>query len=465
VAEHDDPHPDPSADPHPDPEAEARLAQLREEVTQLETELGEPPASPPTATRGGWWRGLVVVVCLALVAILAPLAIVATWAHDQVGDTDRYVETVAPLAHDPAVQRAVSDRISTAILDRLDVQAITDQAIEALSQRTDRPGVTLSLRALSTPLVNGITNFVRDQVTKLVQSDEFAQAWEQANREAHAQMVAVLTGKGSDAIVVQGNTVSLNLAVVIDAVKSRLVAQGFTLVNRLPEVNATFTLFESADLHKARTGFRLLSAMARALPIMALLLLGLAVFVAKRRRRTLVAGSLVVAASMLLLGLLLNAFRSIYLDALPAEVQHPDAAAAIYDQLAGFIRLNLRAVLVLFLAIAAVAWVTGSEPAPSRVRAGANKAFDAVRHRSDEAGLNTGPFGLFLGTYRGAIRGIVAGLVILVYVLADHPTGAFTLTLLLIAAVVLLVVELLARTPPRVEAESEPPVTAGAKDG
>jgi len=457
VAEHDD--------PTQDPEAEARLERLRAELAELETELGEPPSTPARPARGGWWRGPVVVVCLLLVAIIAPLAIVATWAHDEIGDTDRYVDTVAPLAHDPAVQAAVADRISTAILDRLDVQAITDQAINALSQRTDRPAAAVSLRALATPLVNGIENFVRDQVSNLVASEEFAQAWEQANREAHAQMVAVLTGKGSDAIVVEGNTVSLNLAVVIDSVKARLVARGFTLVNKLPDVNATFTLFQSADLHKARTGFRLLSAMSRALPIIGLLLLGLAVFVARRRRRTLVAGSLVVAASMLLLGLLLNAFRSVYLDALPAQVEHPDAAAAIYDQLAGFIRLNLRAVLVLFLAIAAVAWVTGPEPAPSRVRAGATKALDAVRHRSDDAGLNTGPFGLFLGTYRGAIRGTVAGLVILIYVLADHPTGAFTLTLLLIAAVVLLVVELLARTPPPVEGEPEPATAGAVKDG
>src|SRR5262249_23091803 len=177
------------------------------------------------------------------------------------------------------------------ILDGVEVEAISDEAINALSQRTNRQGAALSLRALATPLVNGIEGFVRDQVAKLVASDEFAQAWEQANREAHVQMVAVLTGKGTDAVVVEGNTVSLHLAIVIDSVKSRLAAQGFTLVNKLPDVNATFTLFESADLHKARTGFRLLSAMARALPIIALLLFALAVFVARRRRRTIVAGA------------------------------------------------------------------------------------------------------------------------------------------------------------------------------
>jgi hypothetical protein len=447
-----------------DPEATARLAELRGEVARLETELGEPPTEPATPARGGWWRTPVVVVCMILVALLAPLAIVATWAHDEIGDTDRYVQTVAPLAHDPAVQAAVSDKITTALLEQLDVKAVTNQAIDAITSRSNRPRLALSLQALSSPLVEGISNFVHTQVTRLVESDEFATAWEAANREAHAAMVAVLTGKGSNTVTVQDGTVSLNLAVVIDAVKAKLVAAGFTLAERIPETTATFTLFQSADLHKARTGFRLLSTLARALPIIAVLLLALAVFVARRRRRTLVAGALVVAGSMLLLGLLLNAFRSVYLDAVPSETLPADAAAAIYDQLVWFIRLNLRAVLVLFLAIAAVVWVTGPEPAPSRVRAGANRAFDAVRHRSDDAGLNTGQFGLFLGTYKGAIRGTVAGLVILIYVLAAHPTGAFTLGLLLIAALVLLVVELLARTPPQVEGEPEPAAVAAKDD-
>jgi hypothetical protein len=455
VAEHDDPAQDPAA--------EARLEQLRNEVARLETELGEPPADPPVRARGGWWRTPVVALCLLLVAITAPLAVVATWAHDQVGDTDRYVETVAPLAHDPAVQAAVSARISDALLERLDVRAVTDQAIAALTARGVRPGVAVSLRALTTPLVNGITQFVETQVTKLVESDAFAQAWEQANREAHAQMVAVLTGKGGDAVEVSGGTVSLNLAVVIDAVKTQLVDQGFTLASRIPEVTATFTLFESADLVKAQNGFRLLSAIARALPVIALLLLGAAVFVSRRRRRTLVIGSLVVMASMLVLGLSLNAFRSVYLGAIPVDQVSPAAAGAIYDRLVYFIRLNLRALLVLFLAVAAAAWVTGPEAAPSRIRAGTTRALDRIRHRSDEAGLDTGPFGLFLGTYRGAIRALVGGLVILLYVLEDHPTAGFTITLLLVAAVVLLLVELFARTPadPDVPAEPVEPAPQG----
>jgi hypothetical protein len=75
------------------------------------------------------------------------------------------------------------------------------------------------------------------------------------------------------------------------------------------------------------------------------------------------------------------------------------------------------------------------------------RALDAVRNRSDRAGLDTGPVGEFLGRYRNAIRWIIGGGVVLLYVLADHPTGSWTLKVLIVAALLLLIVELLARPP------------------
>ena len=310
---------------------------------------------------GSWWRGPVVVVCLVLSAVLAPLALVATWAHDEVSDTDRYVETVAPLAKDPAVQSAVSDRITEELLSRLDVRAVTDEAVDALAAQGLNGRVTTSLKSLGTPLANAIESFVGTQVQRVIESDAFTDAWVEVNREAHGQMVAVLTGETGGAVEVEGAAVKLNLAALIEGVKQRLIDAGFALAERIPEVQATFTLFESADLAKAQTLFRVLDGLARALPIAALILFVAAVLVSRRRRRTLVAGSLVIAGSMLLLGLALNAFRVVYLDAIPTDQLPADAAGVIYDQLVHFIRLNLRAVLVLFLAIAAVAWVSGPD--------------------------------------------------------------------------------------------------------
>ena len=451
------------SDPEPtqagaDPESERQeqLSRLRQEVAHLEAELGEPPVRD-APTRNAWWRSLIVVVSITLLAIVAPLTIVATWAHDQIADTDRYVATVAPLADNPDIQAAVSKRITDEIVTRIDVSSIISQTADALEAQGVPATVAASLRALGVPLAQGVEGFVADKVSALVASDEFSQAWEQANREAHGQMVALLTGNTGTAVQVKGNTVSLNLAVLIDTVKARLVDAGFALADRIPEVSAQFVLFESADLAKAQNGFRLLKAIARALPVLAVILLAVALVAARRRRRTLIVASLVIAGSMLFLGLALNGFRQVYLNAIPTDQLPVAAAGAVYDQLVSFIRLNLRAVLVLFLAVAAVAWLTGPALGAVRVRRGTSKALDTIRHGRDRAGLGTGPVGEFLGRYRTPIRALVAGAVVLIYVLEDHPTGASTISLLAVGALVLLVVELLARSP-----EAPAPVPADA---
>ena len=65
----------------------------------------------------------------------------AVWARNQVTNTDRYVRTVAPLASDPAIQQAVADQITAQIFTYLDVQGLTNQAVDALAAQGVRtPG-------------------------------------------------------------------------------------------------------------------------------------------------------------------------------------------------------------------------------------------------------------------------------------------------------------------------------------
>src|SRR6478735_17660 len=372
------------------------VARLRAEVARLEAALQDRPPEPTLALpvrteRNGIWRPIVAGVLILVAAILAPLSVVAIWAHDEISDTDRYVETVAPLASDPAVQDAISARITQEIFNRLDVKAITQDAVDALAARGLPPAAATSLKALATPLSSGVQSFVADKVDALVKSPQFEQAWETANREAHAQVVAVLTGEmENSAVSVEGKTVSVNLATVIDAVKLKLEDAGFGLASKIPPVNAEFTIVQSVDITKAQSYFRLLKGVARGLPILALILLAGAVAIGRSRRRTLVVGS---------------------------------------------------------LAIAAIAWVTGPESGPVALRRGTTRALDVVRNRSDDAGIGTGAFGAALYQYRTALQAVILGGALLVYILAAHPTGKFAIIVLVVALVLLLVLELLSRPP------------------
>lgn len=441
----------------------ARIAALEEELVAARSTAATIPIDPGRAggpgpgTRGprsGRWRPVAAAVLIALVVPLAMASVVARWAHREVGDTDRYVATVAPLASDPAVQRELADRVTAAIFERFDVQAVTQEAVDAIAEVGLPERAVTTLDALVPPLVTGIETFVRNQVTAFIRSDTFQQAWVAANRQAHGQMVAVLTGEGSETVSVQGGRVSVNLAAVIATVKTQLIARGFTLAERIPAVNAQFTLFDSPDLAKARSAFALLSTVALVLPVLTLLLLGAAVFVARDRRRALIGGALAVAGGMLLLGVSLNVVRPIYLNHVPPEILSTEAAAAIFDALVHYLRLGLRIVLVVALVVVLVAWLTGPSTLATGTRRRTTSAARTVAAAATRAGaagtasVETGAAGTFAREHLIALRLGIGGVAVLLYAVADHPGAGYALTLLVLAVLAALVVEFLARTAP-----------------
>ena len=445
----------------------AELERLRAEVATLRTQARSAgvaakggPAAP--AARQRWrqrWRTVIAALLIVLGCVLAPLAGVAVWARNQVTNTDRYLATVSPLASDPAIQNAIADQITAQVFTYIDVQGLTSQAVDALADRGLPPQLAVQLRALSTPIANGVQSFTRTQVGRIVQSPAFADAWLQANRLAHEELVKALTGEGGGAVTVEGDTVSINLAAFIQTVKQQLVAAGFTLAERIPQVNASFVLFQSRDIARAQRGFNLLTTLGNWLPFVALFLLGLGVYVARDHRRALIGAGLGVAAAMLLLALALAVFRSIYLDAVPADVLPHDAAAVLYDTILRFLRAGLRTVFVLGLVVAAGAFLTGQSVTATRTRNGVAGAIGWLRRGAEGAGLRTGPVGTWVHANRRALRIVAVALAGLALVFWDRPTGKVVIGLALALLIALAAIEFLARPGQQVPEGSITPQT------
>jgi hypothetical protein len=276
----------------------------------------------------------------------------------------------------------------------------------------------------------------------VIESDAFENAWVEANRQAHDQMVAVLTGESSGGSVsVRDGEVAINIAVLVNTVKQRLIEEGFEWAARIPEVTATFTIFHAENIGTARKVFSWLETAARVLPILGVLLIVGAIAVARDRRKAVLGAGLAVALSMVLLGLVLNLVRPAYLDAVPEDVLPADAAAVIYDQIVSFIRTALRAVGIVALAMVLAAFYFAPSGAGAAIRRGASGALARIRRGT---GVDTGPVGHFLGTYRAFTRWVVVGLGALVYLSLDHPTGADSLVIITVVVLVLIVVEFLA---------------------
>ena len=237
--------------------------------------------------------------------------------------------------------------------------------------------------------------------------------------------------------------------------KQILIDDGFSFAQKIPEVNASFTIFQADNIGAGQKAFGWLDTLVRVLPVLALLLLFIAVMVARDRRKALLMAGLAMAISMVLLGLALNIVRPIYLDAIPADVLPSDAAATIYDQVVSFIRTSLRAVGIVFLAIALAAFWFAPTGAGAALRTGSASGMARLRNRT---GMDTGPVGQFLGTYRTFTRVTVVAIGTLVYLGIDHPTGVNAVVIIIAIVLVLVVLEFLAAPAEKAPEKAEEPV-------
>ncbi|WP_217552355.1 hypothetical protein [Streptomyces sp. GbtcB6] len=425
------------------------VRELRARVAALEKERVRPPRHHV--------RSLLAVVLVVVGCLLAPLAVVASWAADQVGDTDRYVSTVAPLASDPDVQNAVANRATDALMSHLDLPALLADVAPA-----DRPRLQQALGGrLGDALEGAVRSFVHDKAREVAASDAFRTVWTDANRRIHSSLDKALTGSGGGAVQLTNDSVTLDIGPLVDQVKQRLVDAGLTPAEHIPAVHTDFTLVRSDQVGKVKTYVRLLQLAGNWLPVLAVLLVAAGVLLAVRRRRALVAGCIGVAVTTGLLGIGLRVFRVFYLDRLPAGVS-PGAAAAVYDALTHFLRTGVRMVVALAVVVALAAWLTGAGRYAGLVRGLWTSGIGAVRGTADRAGLRTGPVGPFVRRYRAWITWVLVAVAVLVYLLWSFPTGWVVVGIALCLLFVLAVVEFLAAPPSPPPAGGETPARSPA---
>ena len=445
----------------------AQVAELREEVSRVDTDSAHPRVTKP-ARRRTWPRTTVGYILIALAALLAPLAVVSVWARSQVTDTDRYVETVAPLASDPAVQAAVTTNITNVVFQYLDVQGLTQQAIDAVSSSGRLPpALTQRLDSLVVPITNGVRNFTQSQVSNVVQSQAFADAWIAANRTAHDSLVAALTGDTSGPVQVKGDTVSVQLATLINTVKQRLVSQGFSLADRIPAVNAEFTIFQSADIPKIQRGYKLLNTLGYWLPFIVLGLGVIGIYVVPHHRRAAIVAGLALAAGMLLVAILLALARHRYLNAVPPAQLPPDAAAVLFDTVIRFLREGLRAIALIGVVLAAGAFLTGPSVTATAVRRASTRVAVLARTGLSRLGLHMPAVTDRVAPRAGTIRAVAVAIAVILLIVPAYLTPGFVGWVVLGLVVFLFLVAVLAAPePPRRPAATaapaaEVPVPAG----
>lgn len=273
-------------------------------------------------------RGALSGLAALLAALLLPLVITSVWTTDRVTDTDGYVAAVGPLADDPEVQQALSERLEQYAAD------------------------VVRLNRLDPARRQAARLVIRTAVTAVVTSPAFRPTWEAANRAGHAELLRSLRSDRA------GEVTPLDLAVVVDSVLDALRAQGLPIRDVAPPA-LEFTP-DRAQVRAAQEAYQALDAAQRWLPLAWVLLVGLTLLVAQRRMRALAVLAGASLASVALLWPILGAVRSGVVAAVPSTDR--DLAAAIWDGVTSSLdRSVLIAVIVsaIALVVASVLGVLG----------------------------------------------------------------------------------------------------------
>jgi hypothetical protein len=390
------------------------------------------------------WRRALVATLVVLSVVLAPLAVISIFVRNQVLDTDRYVDTVAPLAENDDIIQTAADRLTARLFAAADVEQRTEDALP------DRAAF------LAGPLADALERAAREAAVDLLESDQFQTLWRELNRRAHDQVRAVLTGEGPDSLSVEDGEVVLDLKPLVRQVKERLDDRGITVFDNVSlRRDLKFALFDASSIESAQSLVNALDTVAWILGILVFVLLAIAVLLSGNRRRTLLRWGIGLFCAMALTAIAIALSRNAYLNAVSSEELPRSSAGAAFDILVRFLRNAVRVLAVLGVIVAIGAFLTGDSRLAVRIRRFGHRL---VTGRADADAPEWVPssFSTFVAEHKVGWRLGGVAVVLLVLVWWDRPTPMTVLVLALVLVAYLALVEFFGRAPKTVEKDGTP---------
>lgn len=314
-------------------------------------------ADSSTSTRahdsGSKPRGVVAWILVVIASILMPLALVAFWGQRTLTNTVDYVETVAPLVEEQAVQDAIVTQTTATIMTAVEDNKIVEEVLNVLP-----PAAVAKLK----PAIEGaIESLVTQVATKIVTSDQFYDFWVGANERLQQALISALSGNPDGAVTIEGNEVVLDTEPLAKEVQAALVERGLTALEgvELPAAaDQKIVLLTSNELAQARTIYAFTIPLARYLiPVLALLTL-VAVAVSTRRARIVMGVGIGVAIGMAALAFGLSFAKTILASAAPTTTAQ-SLLDVFWVTLTRYLNTAVWAWLAAGLVVALLGWFGG----------------------------------------------------------------------------------------------------------
>jgi hypothetical protein len=241
--------------------------------------------SPRTRTILAW----VLFAVGTLVILVGSLTL---WVRRQALDTDSWVKTSSQLLEDDDVRAA----LSVYIVDQLYANA---EPQEVLEQQLPE-----NLQGLAGPIAGALRQPAVEGVDRFLQRPRVQNLWEEANRVAHQELLAVLNDETRGNITTGEGTVTLHLRTLVVNIGNEL-GFGEQLDARLPPDAGGIVLLQSDQLEAAQTGVKAIKWMSWLVILIAFACYAGAIWLARGRRGMLRN----IGAALLVVGILLLVIR------------------------------------------------------------------------------------------------------------------------------------------------------------
>lgn len=224
---------------------------------------------------------------IGVAAVLGVVAIFAVWANRQLLDTGYWTDTSTKLVASPPIRDALSGYLTDQLYANVDV---------AGELRGELPE---ELKPLAAPAAGALRSLVEKGVSFALEQPRVQALWRTANEIAHAQFVKLIENRGTVVRTPGGGNVVIDLRPLLGEVAKRVGAPT-SVVEKIPPNVAELRVIRSNNLKTAQNAVNALRGLAVVLPLLVYLLFGLAVYLARgRRRQTLMAVGLAFIASSL----------------------------------------------------------------------------------------------------------------------------------------------------------------------
>ncbi len=308
--------------------------------------MSSPEATPAIEPRGqGRGRATAVWLVLVVAGLLLLLSSFAIWINRVALNTEVFTDTSSSLLDDDQIRSAVANRAVDELFANVDVKAEVEAQLPA------------DYKGLSGAATAGLRQASYQIVDRALEQPVFQDLFEVALEESHTTLVQVLEG-GGDRVSTEGGEVTLDLRAIIVEAADR-IGIGDQIVDKIPADAGRIVILRSDELDTAQDAIQLLKTLAWLLPLLTLAAFGLAVWLARDRRRA-VRGVGIVLAVVGVVGLAAARLtRNYIVDSLVARRDDRNAASNAWDILTELMRGSFRLMVVIGLLFLVAAWLAG----------------------------------------------------------------------------------------------------------